>query len=110
MQKHGWKFIYVCVEQADYEELTYKLKALGYSELYDYAPAWKRGIDRVYDLHLGYICITVESGKGYNGFNIIPANSDAKKNKILVLGGSTSDPWGMHPHRNWGNWSRTVLI
>ncbi|MDE6053083.1 MAG: hypothetical protein K2G55_04845, partial [Lachnospiraceae bacterium] len=86
-------YIYVCVEQVDYEKVTYELKALGYHELYDYSPAWERGLDRIYDPHLGYICITVESGKEYNGFYTIPANLDTKKYKILVLGGSTSDPW-----------------
>ena len=93
-------YIYVCVEQVDYENLTYELKSLGYRELYDYAPAWERGIDRIYDPHLGYICITVESGKEYNGFYTIPANSDAKIYKILVLGGSTSDPW-VGPIKLW---------
>lgn len=86
-------YIYVCVEQGEYEKVTYELKELEYHELYDYSPAWERGLDRIYDPHLGYICITVESGKEYNGFYTIPANSDTKKYRILILGGSTSDPW-----------------
>lgn len=86
-------FLYVCVEQTDYEKTAHELKMFGYHELYDYSPAWERGLDRIYDPHLGYICITVEAGKEYNGFYTFPANSDAKKYKILVLGGSTSDPW-----------------
>lgn len=93
-------FIYVCVEQVDYEKLTYELKALGYHELYDYAPAWGRGTDKIYDPHLGYIYTTVESGKEYNGFYTIPAASGSKKYKILVLGGSTSDPW-YGPDKLW---------
>ena len=86
-------FLYVCVEQTDYEKVTHELKMLGYHELYDYAPAWERGLDRIYDPHLGYICITVESGKEYKGFYTFPANSNTKGYKVLVLGGSTSDPW-----------------
>ncbi|MCM1154144.1 MAG: hypothetical protein NC489_15150 [Ruminococcus flavefaciens] len=86
-------YIYVCVKPVDYEKVTYELKSLGYRELYDYAPAWERGLDRIYDPHLGYICITVESGKDYNGFYTVPANSDTKEYRILILGGSTSDPW-----------------
>ena len=86
-------FLYICVEKTDYEKVTNELKMFGYRELYDYAPAWERGLDRVYDPHLGYICITVETGKEYNGFYTFPAKLDTKKYKILVFGGSTSDPW-----------------
>lgn len=86
-------YIFVCVEQADYEKVTLELRELGYHEMYDYSPAWKRRVDRIYDPHLGYISLTVESGKEYNGFYTFPAKLDTPKFKILVLGGSTSDPW-----------------
>lgn len=86
-------YIFVCVQPKDYENVIFELKGLGYHEGYDYIPAWERGLDNIYDPNLGYVTITVESGKEYDGFYTFTAGRAEKKYKILVLGGSTSDPY-----------------
>lgn len=86
-------FLYICVEKNYYEHTVEKLQKLGYHENLDFLPVWGSGVERIFDPHLGYITITAETGKTYNGFCTFSAGNQGKSYRILVIGNSTSDPY-----------------
>lgn len=96
------RYIYICGENAqrDYEKCRTQLIELGFEEGLDFAPSWERNGYHIFDPHLGYIPITSASGKDYRGFCIFESGKMKGKYKVLVLGGSTSDPYYM-PFKSW---------
>ena len=102
-------YLYVCVTSEQYEAVVNELGQLGYQEGFDFRPAWGRGWSQVFDPHLGYLPVTIESGKNYNGFVTFSAKNRGKKCKILILGGSTSDPYCI-PVKSWCELLRDVCI
>lgn len=95
-------YIYICGEKAqkDYETCRMQLIELGFEEGLDFVPSWERNGYHIFDPHLGYIPITSASGKDYRGFCTFEAGEMKGKYKVLVLGGSTSDPYYM-PFKSW---------